>query len=173
MGDDDDDKQKQLAGWHENESKIATATLFSFSSSIDYLFYKNAQFHFDIIFPLLLSHTQRLKPGDDNVDGPHAIEDFSIDNNRTVIQYGDNDDGIKVDGHIERILAPRADGLVREMKTKKVISREEIQERTETEDVKHYGDFTDEVSPKSISFLSLNQKDFVKCIQSGWSFRSI
>lgn len=43
-------------------------------------------------------------------------------------------------------MAPRADGLVREMKTKKVISREEIQERTETEDVKHFGDFTDEVS---------------------------
>lgn len=48
-------------------------------------------------------------------------------------------------GHSERVLAPRADGLVREMKTQKVISREEIQERTETEDVKHYGDFTDEV----------------------------
>lgn len=45
------------------------------------------------------------------------------------------------------MLAPRADGLVREMKTKKVISREEIQERTETEDVKHLGDFSDEVSP--------------------------
>lgn len=44
------------------------------------------------------------------------------------------------------MLAPRADGLVREMKTKKVVSREEIQERTETEDVKHFGDFTDEVS---------------------------
>lgn len=43
------------------------------------------------------------------------------------------------------MLAPRADGLVREMKTKKVVSREEIQERTETEDVKHLGDFSDEV----------------------------
>lgn len=44
------------------------------------------------------------------------------------------------------MLAPNADGLVRETKTQKVISREEVQERTETEDVKHYGDFTDEVS---------------------------
>lgn len=50
------------------------------------------------------------------------------------------------------MLAPRADGLVREMKTKKVISREEIQERTETEDVKHFGDFTDEVSFNKGSF---------------------
>lgn len=46
------------------------------------------------------------------------------------------------------MLAPNADGLVREMKTQKVFSREEVQERTETEDVKHYGDFTDEVSER-------------------------
>lgn len=44
------------------------------------------------------------------------------------------------------MLSPNADGLVREMKTHKIVSREEVQERTETEDVKHYGDFTDEVS---------------------------
>lgn len=43
-------------------------------------------------------------------------------------------------------LGPRPDGLVRETKTKKVVSREEVEERTETEDVKHLGDFSDEVS---------------------------
>lgn len=42
-------------------------------------------------------------------------------------------------------LAPRPDGLVRETKTKKIVSREEVEERTETEDVKHLGDFSDEV----------------------------
>lgn len=47
----------------------------------------------------------------------------------------------------------RNDGLVREMNTKKVVSREEIQERTETEDVKHLGDFSDEVS-------ELNEKQY-------------
>lgn len=42
--------------------------------------------------------------------------------------------------------ARRPDGLVREVKTNKVISREEIEERLETEDVQHLGDFSDEVS---------------------------
>lgn len=55
-------------------------------------------------------------------------------------------------------MASRADGLVREMKTQKVISREEIQERTETEDVKHFGDFTDEVSTFFMALISSHRK---------------
>lgn len=40
----------------------------------------------------------------------------------------------------------RPDGLVRQTKEQKVISREEIDEIVETEDVKYMGDFSDEVS---------------------------
>lgn len=44
-------------------------------------------------------------------------------------------------------LVPRpADGLVRETNEKRVVSREEIKERTEVEDVAYLGDFSDEVS---------------------------
>lgn len=35
---------------------------------------------------------------------------------------------------------------MRETKTEKVVSREEVEERTETEDIKHLGDFSDEVN---------------------------
>lgn len=77
------------------------------------------------------------------MDGPKALEHFPSDRDQTIIEYVGND---CVDESALTVLAPRADGLVREMKTKKVISREEIQERTETEDVKHLGDFSDEVS---------------------------
>lgn len=77
------------------------------------------------------------------MDGPKAIGHIPIDH--TIIAYSNDD----------KVLAPNADGLVREMKTKKVVSREEVQERTETEDVKHFGDFSDEVSKKkNSSFLS-------------------
>lgn len=88
---------------------------------------------------------QHLKPSVDNVDGPQAIEILSPDKDQTVIKYADDDNKDDIDDRTATVLAPRADGLVREMKTKKVISREEIQERTETEDIKHFGDFTDEV----------------------------
>lgn len=74
-----------------------------------------------------------------------------------VITYGSNDkELIKFDedesGNRTTAVSPQEDGLVREAKTKKVVSREEIQERTETEDVKHYGDFTDKVSRFFIEF---------------------
>ena len=44
------------------------------------------------------------------------------------------------------VAIPGPDGLVKEVKERKVISREEREERTETEDVQHLGDITDEVS---------------------------
>lgn len=76
------------------------------------------------------------------MDGPKAIGHIPIDHK--IIAYSNDD----------KVLAPNADGLVREMKTKKVVSREEVQERTETEDVKHFGDFSDEVSKKKKFFFS-------------------
>lgn len=42
-------------------------------------------------------------------------------------------------------LASRPDGLVREVKEKQVVSREEVNELLETEDVQNFGDFSDEV----------------------------
>lgn len=45
-----------------------------------------------------------------------------------------------------KVLAARPDGLVREVIGKQVISREEINELTETEERKALGDFSDEVS---------------------------
>lgn len=74
------------------------------------------------------------------MDGPRAVE-YLPDN--TISNY--NDSNVSNES-AATVLAPRADGLVRQLKTKKVISREEIQERTETEDVKHLGDFSDAVS---------------------------
>lgn len=38
------------------------------------------------------------------------------------------------------------DGVVREVKERRVVSREETEEVKETEDVQHLGDITDEVS---------------------------
>lgn len=89
---------------------------------------------------------QRRNVGGDEVDGPRAIEHFPFDSNQPISAYIDTTSGDKHVIATEKLLAPRDDGLVREMKTRKVVSREQIQERTETEDVKHLGDFSDEVS---------------------------
>lgn len=43
------------------------------------------------------------------------------------------------------VAVPNPDGIVREVKEKRVISREETEEVKETEDVQHFGDITDEV----------------------------
>lgn len=60
-----------------------------------------------------------------------------------------------VSSGLVRAVVSRPDGLVRETKTKTVVSREEIDERLETEDVKFLGDFSDEVS--FFSLFTLNQ----------------
>ena len=44
------------------------------------------------------------------------------------------------------VLSARDDGLVREEKNNRVVSREDTTELTEIEDVRHYGDFSDAVS---------------------------
>lgn len=43
-------------------------------------------------------------------------------------------------------MGAREDGLVREEKENRVVSREDTTELTEVEDVKHFGDFSDKVS---------------------------
>lgn len=50
-------------------------------------------------------------------------------------------------GTLVKSIVPRpADGLVREINEKRVVSHEETKDYFETEDVKHMGDFSDEVS---------------------------
>ncbi|XP_017768413.1 PREDICTED: serine/arginine repetitive matrix protein 1 [Nicrophorus vespilloides] len=59
-----------------------------------------------------------------------------------------------VDGDVSKWVAvANPDGLVREVKERKVVSREETEEIKETEDVQHLGDITDE--------------DFLSAVQSG------
>lgn len=43
-------------------------------------------------------------------------------------------------------MAARDDGLVREEKNNRVVSREDTTKLTEVEDVRHFGDFSDAVS---------------------------
>lgn len=73
------------------------------------------------------------KLGDDEPDGPLAVE--GGDSN--VIAEKSN-----------WVSVPNPDGVVREVKERKVISREETEEVKETEDVQHLGDITDEVGQK-------------------------
>lgn len=88
----------------------------------------------------MYSQRRNLGDGIDAVDGPKALDQFPSDvESRALIEVPENDNSART------VLAPRADGLVRESKTQKVVSREEIQERTEVEDIKHLGDFSDEV----------------------------
>lgn len=44
------------------------------------------------------------------------------------------------------VVVPNPDGVVREVKEKRVVSREETEEVKEVEDVQHLGDISDEVS---------------------------
>lgn len=84
---------------------------------------------------------QRRNLGGDEVDGPKPLEQFPSNGpDRALTELPENDK------NAHTVLAPRADGLVRESKTQKVVSHEEIQERTVVDDVKHLGDFSDEVS---------------------------
>lgn len=92
--------------------------------------------------------------GDDAVDGPEAIENVPINGALANVSSG-----------LVRAVVSRPDGLVRETKTKTVVSREEIDERLETEDVKFLGDFSDEVILllfylhfNSIQFNQINRK---------------
>ncbi|GJQ80952.1 hypothetical protein Trydic_g4769 [Trypoxylus dichotomus] len=82
--------------------------------------------------------TELRKLGEDDVDGEQlALEGGSRD----------TPDSAKW------VVVPNPDGLVREVKEKRVISREEIEDVKETEEVQHLGDITDE--------------DFLEAVKSG------
>lgn len=70
--------------------------------------------------------TELRKLGDDEVDHPLAVE------------------GGSKNGKRNWVVTTNPDGLVREVKEKRVLSREETEEIKETEDVQHFGDITDE-----------------------------
>ncbi|CAG9767275.1 unnamed protein product [Ceutorhynchus assimilis] len=72
--------------------------------------------------------TEHRKLGDDDTDGQNALEggpDTNVDKSKWVS-------------------VPNSDGVVREVKERRVVSREETEEVKETEDVQHLGDISDE-----------------------------
>lgn len=85
-------------------------------------------FHFFLIVCM-----QNYKSGDDKTDGPDAIEN-GTSGVRKVSAVG-----------ATKLYNNRDDGLVREVKTTRAFSREEVDELLETEGVQHYGDFSDQV----------------------------
>lgn len=68
------------------------------------------------------------------------------------------------------VLSARDDGLVREEKNNRVVSREDTTELTEIEDVRHYGDFSDAVSTSKnffmITWLLVYNKNQLRCLSS-------
>lgn len=86
---------------------------------------------------------QRRKLGDDEIDGDVGAIEWKDDN--TIC----NLNGSK----IIKKRDPNDDHLVRETKEKKVVSREQTDERLETQDIQHFGDFSDEVGFKFFFLL--------------------
>lgn len=96
------------------------------------------------------NYFQRRNLGDDAVDGPPAVAGIERSPNGGVLVQSDGGGG--------RVLVARpADGLVREVKTNKVVSREQTDELLETEAVRHLGDFSDEVSGNGFSIIIPNK----------------
>uniref|UniRef100_A0AAR5PDD4 Uncharacterized protein n=1 Tax=Dendroctonus ponderosae TaxID=77166 RepID=A0AAR5PDD4_DENPD len=73
--------------------------------------------------------TELRKLGDDEVDGPKA----EVEGRENITPEKSN-----------WVAVPNSDGIVREVKERRVVSREETEEVKETEDVQHLGDITDE-----------------------------
>ncbi|KAG5684323.1 hypothetical protein PVAND_013558 [Polypedilum vanderplanki] len=59
------------------------------------------------------------------------------------------------------LAATRDDGLVREEKNNRIVSREDTTELTEIEDVRHYGDFSDEVDNKAEASLLCEKQNYL------------
>ncbi|CAH1110023.1 unnamed protein product [Psylliodes chrysocephalus] len=85
--------------------------------------------------------TELRKLGDDATDGVPALEDGAKYN--------------AIEPTSKWVSVPNPEGIVREVKERKVISREETEEVKETEDVQHLGDITD--------------NDFLAAVNSGHS----
>lgn len=59
------------------------------------------------------------------------------------------------DNNVQSYVASRDDGLIREIKENRVVSREDTIKLTEVEDVNHLGDFSDAVSSRNLSLFTL------------------
>ncbi|KAG5889314.1 hypothetical protein JTB14_019095 [Gonioctena quinquepunctata] len=92
--------------------------------------------------------TELRKLGDDDVDGPKALEG-GADN--TIAERSN------------WVAVPNPEGIVREVKERKIISREETEEIKETEDVQHLGDITDE---KFLTAVRSGEKDIRRVLRS-------
>lgn len=57
------------------------------------------------------------------------------------------------DNNVQSYVASRDDGLIREIKENRVVSREDTIKLTEVEDVNHLGDFSDAVSSRNLSLF--------------------
>lgn len=58
------------------------------------------------------------------------------------------------DNNVQSYVASRDDGLIREIKENRVVSREDTIKLTEVEDVNHLGDFSDAVSSRNLSLFT-------------------
>lgn len=111
---------------------------------------------FILIFPLFFFYSWQKR----DLGLPVALNPNEI-KHKSALQYGKEpakaaegeDDGGELaelknaGGTLVKSIVPKpADGLVREINEKRVVSHEETKDYFETEDVKHMGDFSDEVS---------------------------
>lgn len=87
--------------------------------------------------------------GDDAVDGPTT---GALESNPQHLSTNGTLDNAP-EGYARVLVSRPADGLVREVKTNKMVSREETDELLETEAVRHLGDFSDEVSTRVCGIL--------------------
>ncbi|XP_044253586.1 uncharacterized protein LOC123004400 isoform X2 [Tribolium madens] len=91
--------------------------------------------------------TELRKLGDDQPDGPpNALETSP-----------------------ETVAVPNPEGVVREVKEKRVISREETEEVKETEDVQHFGDITDEDFLSAVKTGKKDLRDVLRSTKNGVS----
>lgn len=73
------------------------------------------------------------------MDGPNAIQ-F----NQNAVSSESSPQALQPKSNF--VISARDDGLVREEKSNRIVSREDTTELTEIENVHHYGDFSDAVS---------------------------
>ncbi|XP_018572946.1 serine/arginine repetitive matrix protein 1-like isoform X3 [Anoplophora glabripennis] len=99
--------------------------------------------------------TELRKLGDDETDGPLAVE--GGDSNAVVEKSN-------------WVAVANPDGIVREVKERKVISREETEEVKETEDVQHLGDITDE---EFLAAVQTGSSDLRKVLRSSETGRTL
>ncbi|XP_066153463.1 serine/arginine repetitive matrix protein 1 isoform X3 [Euwallacea fornicatus] len=97
--------------------------------------------------------TELRKLGDDDVDGPRAL----------------GDEGVLVDKS-NWTAVPNPDGVVREVKERKIVSREETEEVKETEDVQHLGDITDE---EFLAAVRSGKRDLRSVLRSSEAGRAV